>query len=473
MRIRTEGINVFRQEQRFFLFKHWEEVVLGTLKASGFVQRTYSSSDVTQTVYFLDKDQTFSLGVSFKARRYRTHFSDSISLDDLNEATFQFEEKRSLENSDNVKQKTPRIAASLPSILNIVQERTGKYARPYLVVEYQRKHFVVDGNDQDCRVTMDTDIRYWFFPPQESEAILLGEYDSTRELIRIEFKLNPTAVSTQLVQECISRLEPLVLQPIISKKEEGLNLIRRWHELHYSSQLVKELGESEIEAKITLDLTDPDLLFAELVEWLKKDPISITLDEKFPFILTSASINHYWTTQSSTGASEGVKVLFKGGNAKVVRKNHLQVVDALRGIIERKERKGDRLPYSGVNLDELVRTRYENSVGSLEYADFLKRTRKAIWVLSKEDRIYHLSLDRCTTKGRPALYQLEIEYVGRKDESAAEEATLDAIKKRVVADLQYLTDSVCQFLEKSSAKRMDLPAVEKYTWLTEGLPKYA
>ena len=447
------SIDLLRQEKGFFLPVSDYSVLVSVLTKHGF-KRKHFPNPYTQTVYLVDDDQTYTIGVSFKARRYSTGLSNFISLDNIVNEEFCFEIKRDLGHTGQSRhEKTARQNAQLKKVVDMANESLGQSAklRPYFITEYHREHWV---KGENSRVTIDSETKFWFFPRESSSAVLLNAPDED-SILRIETKFDPVSdieTSTDLIK-CLYSIGAL---NIIGKKLRALTLIDVWHAKHFGvKHLEKELVDVEIEAKFSV-IGNPNQIFASLV---RENLSPFIISPHYPFTITAGSVNHYWGKVSSnhTHLVEGAKAMFIGSAFKVVLKNGFDVIDPSLGIVEREERKFRWSAYQNQGLQELIHE-YEVDLGPLEYVGSLFRARKASWFISPDGRIYHLSIDSCHATDREGLIQVEVEYSG----NVGAHLPHNQAREIIVADLKALSETTLSILRSQSPVAL---GISKFDWL--------
>ena len=447
------NIDLVRQEKGFFLSSTKHAVLTNLLERNGFKRKLFPNS-CAQTVYLVDDDQTHTIEVSFKARRYQSGFSGAISLRDILNERFGFEIKKDLGHTGQSNhEKTPRFETSLREIVGVANAsiKGDGELRPYFITEYRREHWV---RNEGFRVTIDSGTKFWFFPRESSEAVLLYAPDE-ENILRIETKLDPSfepETSTALFRG----LFDLGSLPIIGKKLRALTLIDVWHSKHFGvKKWVKELEGSEIEAKFSV-VGNPNRIFASLI---RENLAPFRINSHYPFTITAGSVNHYWGKRipGESKLLEGAKAMFSGSAFKFFLKDGFDVVDPSLGIIERRERKLEWSIYQNQGLQELVRE-YEVDLGPLEYVGYLFRARKASWFISPDGRVYHLSIDSCHANGREGLIQVEIEYSG----NVGTHLPRNQARKIIVADLKALSGTTLSILRSQSPVSL---GVSKFDWL--------
>ena len=268
----AENIDLFRNEKRFFIPAASTPGLLAFLEKMALLPVKYSDNEIVQTVYLIDDEQKWTLGVSLKARRFLENYSTEIILENIQDCLYRFEIKKEISGTE-LREKEKKKSATLREVVGLAQEYFSEI-RPYFVVEYKRQHFMPYGLEQWLRFTVDTNIRYWFFPRGKSEAVLVKDFDTVEDITRLEIKVKPLRKSEILVEKLLKELEDFGAMPVISKKQEGLNTIKAYLDKCYANPLVKELKDCEIEAKLTIESpVDPNIFFADLKNFCRIENI--------------------------------------------------------------------------------------------------------------------------------------------------------------------------------------------------------
>ncbi len=460
------GIDRIRQEKRFFLPGDCLQALAEVFEAQGFITKPSTKGSITHTIYFLDDEQTVSVGASFKARRYLTCFSESLDLNQLQNITFRCEIKKEARPQEyELREKIDGGELSFRDAESLMNKQAGFRLRPYLAVEYLRTHFVRPGADEKLRVTVDTGAHFWFFPPGQGVGILVGDA-AAEKIVRTEIKFDPNATGEIKLATFLDALIAMGALPAISKKAEGLNFAKWWHDRKYAPPgMVNELGEFEIEAKLSLEGFDFDALLVELRAFARGGGATAPIipDAVFPYLLATTTVNHYWAKKDVVGnLVEGSKVLARGGVGKINMKADSKMLDARLGIIERKEVKGRSFPYPCRSLDKEVSMDFPAE--TLAYVGHLLRIRKAFWLINPQNRLYHVSLERCVVSGRKPLDQIEIEYTGLRKQGDRESDRMSP-RDHVLADITWVAEKVLSFMNGLGGGRVVAMGVEKFAWL--------
>lgn len=460
----TASIDLFRKEKRFFIPAILTNQLLELIKENGLEPICFSENKITQTIYLLDDEQSWSLGVSLKARRYLQNYSKSISLEVLMDNQFNFEIKKEIDGTET-RAKEKQQSASLGEIVEMAKEKFSR-VRPYLIVEYDRQHYI-SPEQPWCRVTVDRGIRFWFLPCGKTEAVCIKDLKVTEDLTRLEVKVDLSRETEISIADFLNRISELGAQPVISKKQEGLNLVKTYLDKEHSSPMTKELKDCEIEAKLTVMTSfDPNVFFASLKELFLKGVGSILLDPSYPFTMTTSSVNYYWGKRGGDDClSEGIKILSRGITARPVFKSNVVMLNLATGMIKRREVKATIFSVLENSFHDIV-SQNEPLIGKVEYAGFLIRTRKAIWLINElTGRVYHVSLDRCTAHGKEPLYQIEVEYSGKLKKIDASSGDSYEVEKEIIRETGIIAEEIMALAERKGV-RLSL-GKEKFVWLTE------
>ncbi len=452
------NIDFCRTETRLFLPAYFQEELMAEIENHEL--KLLYDPRVNQTIYLLDNNHDYFFGPSLKARRYLNDYSSRILLSQIFQEEFFFEIKDS--GLNDLRKKTKIGPENLLDILKFA-DQSFPGARAYFAVEYRRQHFGIDDN---LRITIDTGFRFYYFTEDQDEAVCIKNCSEgiDKDIIRIEIKINPDYKKSGLYISFVNSLVVLGAKPIISKKQEALNAHKKWIDSSCATgHMQKELRDCEIEAKISLE-KEPNLtLFSNLYNLF--DP-KITkgryvIDETYSFMMSSASINHYWKGKAKNGYSNGLKVLTKALWARPVLKGSPK--EWICGILERYEKKGEHFLWIDDSAIKDIFAQFD----SLEYIGFIVRSRRAFWVVNKiTQRIYHVSIDKCTIDNKSNLFQIEIEYSGIIRDATEEDLSKninESIKEIVVKDISVMTQSIMYYLDNNEIAYS--LGEEKLNWL--------
>ncbi|MDD5489456.1 MAG: hypothetical protein PHP25_02130 [Candidatus Moranbacteria bacterium] len=456
--MKYQDIDQSRSELRFFILLPFLGYFIEKLKEK-FRKKLFSRNEIVQTVYLGNVDQIVPGGVSLKARRFLSEFSTRILLSPSD--IFLFEKKRHRDSQDwYFREKSPRERRSIKEITDAASSRYGEQLGPYVLVEYHRLHFLPIAESIPLRVTIDTGMRFWHFGQSGPHLIRIDS-----EIARVECKIENSHIGHILHSFLMDLLLFLGAQPIFSKKDEAYNLVKKHFDEIYARPLIKELAGCEIEAKLTLQDSDPVGFFRKLRAKLENNDIAIGTDPFYPFTFTTSSLNHYWGKQDGAQLNDGLKILFKGVSFKPVTKGEMSLVDPDLAIVKRKETKERKTQYSPEIFRSVVDF-YANQIGPLKYVGYLSRSRRAIWPEHrKTKRFYHISLDRCLTSDKSPLYQIEIEYSGLLKEKAAIATPSAKTEIEIVRDTQLLASYILDFA-KQEGVNLYPDSLSKFKWLT-------
>ena len=132
-------------------------------------------------------------------------------------------------------------------------------------------------------------------------------------------------------------------------------------------------------------------------------------------------------------------------------------------VMDRDEIKEDYFPYSPKAHQELLR-KAEMRLGKLTYVGHLQRSRRSFWPQNKDtDRIFHISIDKCQRPDGKILWQMEVEYVARKNGHANTDDK-DALKQIIQQETAELADIVFSFCNKNG-KVLTPTNITKFNWL--------
>ena len=355
-------------------------------RVSPYVERKrFSDNRVVQTIYFNTDEHIVPFEMSLKARRYLPGFPAHPSLED---DTYFLD----LKTTENEYKQKVRLETTLEEATEIVN---GKFPfseiplRPYVLVHYSREHYVPNSSSK-IRLTLDKDLRFFFFPPNQREAVEIG---GEEDYVRIEIKEEePDDVFDKVMREILTEISAF---PTISKKFSAYNSLGLHRARTSGRPFHKELKDCEIESKLEADSEE---VFHRVKQFFSDGHSDFKLSH-FPYTFESASINRYYRNNSGL-----FKALFRGKNAHIVTKGKVEVMRNKFGldcILKREELKGKDMPLS------------PDVVASAQLLGELHRMRKAFWIENpRTTRFYHVSLDCC--HGSPGtLYEMEIEYTGR------------------------------------------------------------
>ena len=206
--------------------------------------------------------------------------------------------------------------------------------------------------------------------------------------------------------------------PIVSKKMRGHDLIGAYLTKTFGKKLVKNFKWCEIEAKLT---TDSENTLKKAKEIFRNGNGKFHLPFHFPFTMEGASLNRYYSDKNN----KLLKAMFRGNKMQIVTKGKDEIIQdplGLNCIVKRTE---EKTGYHNID-SKIFQEKLEGE---------LFRTRKAFWIDTPQNRIYHISFDYC--QGNPGtLYELEVEYVGTyKIDGHANPIT----EKEIIDDISQIT----------------------------------
>lgn len=397
-----------RTEKRYIIFS--PENFLE--KISPHVERVkFSENEYVQTIYFNNEEHVVPFEFSIKARRYLPR--PTFNYPPLDKGVYFLDLKRGVgENKQKV-----RLETTLEEATEIVNEEypfSKPPLRPYILVEYFRQHYFPK-NVKDVRLTLDTGLRYFFFPSNKRLRIGIGREDNYS---RVEVKkAKPNENSTRWLEKILR--EPDAFS-VISKKFTAYNLLGLYHAKTSGKPFHKELKGCEIESKLE---TETEGIFQEVKQFFKEDKSHFKVPSHFPYTFESASINRYYKE------GDGLfKAMLRRDEVEIVKKGDVEIMKdpgELNCILKRKETKGNIVP-----IDSEI-------IASAQLQGELYRMRKAFWIVNPQtDRFYHISLDCCL--GLPGvLYEMEVEYTGRYNTKSK-----DTKEEDIVEDIASITKAL-------------------------------
>lgn len=373
-----------RRERRFVIPSVDEFLAL----LAPHVERVFfSSNEYVETIYFNNDDHQVPFDMSLRARRYLP----GPQLPALDANTSYFWEVKT--GTDQIKEKH-RTLDRLERIISQLNAAglTPAPLRPYVATTYHRRHYVSPAM-AGMRLTVDDDIRYYYFPPGATVAVPIGAQGQPR----VEIKERADLAGLW------PRIEALLVQaralPTISKRYRSYHYLRQYRLLQLQRKFDRAAIGCEFEAKLTAPSGD---LFVQMKAAAAVGELSpFRLCPDAPYSTESASINRYY--RDAVGV---FKVMLRGGNARVVWKGAAQVLAGLPpGVTVLKRREAKQEVVSAWGEPKRLAT----LLGELN------RKKKSFWMEdASSDRIYRVSLDY--SQGfdfTDVLFQVEIEYGGR------------------------------------------------------------
>jgi len=369
-------------------------------------RKKFSNNEYVYTIYFNNDEHVVPFEYSIKARKYLPGF---IELPVLDNDVYFLDLK--MGKGEHQKEKI-RLEATLEEATKIINE---KYSfseiplRPYVLVEYLRHHYIPK-NTGGVRITLDTNLKYFFFSKGQREGIEIGrEDDYTRIEIKEQEQSNKGLVI--LMEELLGKINAF---PIISKKFTACDFLKNYRMKMCAKPLYKELKGFEVESKLEIEHEiDQEGIFYKIKTFFK-DNDGFEWSNYYPYTHETASINRYYK-------KDGLfKALIKRDKARIITKSDEEIIKDqynLNCIIKRKEVKGDRISI------------WSELLTSATLLGELRRKRKAFWIVNKQTkRVYHISLDCCESYNKK-LYQVEVEHTGRliEQKNTKEESIIDDI----------------------------------------------
>lgn len=453
----SENIDFKRIEQRFMVPQNEADKVLRRLKDL-FSPVFYSNKSITQTIYFDNEELCVPWGTSIKARRY---IKPTDQAETFNPTEKFFCEIKTEKKAGHSGREKIKFLSTLPDFGRWATEKlsdilNSQKIHPYLLIQYHRQHFILP-QQNEMRVTADIAMAYGFF--QKNHLVWLGHETG----LRIEIKISPRMEEEPAYLLLLNLLQQHGAVMTISKKEQAHNFLGRYQD-QFGDKLQKELFQTELEAKFTVESPAAYNFFLKLKKAFSEKKIAGFYIDPYPYTKASASVNFYWTRLEKGEALDGVKLLYRGGEFRIVTKAQTRIIKdhyGLNCLMIRREEKGERFKHSRENLQRVL-AEHTEKFGALTPRGCLLRSRLAIWPENlKTGRIYHLSLDRCAQNGR-VFYQLEIEYVGKK---ATYDPTPTDPLNEIISELAALSHEVCCFTENEETK-LRPSQLTKLEWLT-------
>lgn len=450
-------IDLRRTEQRFFISQSESELLLTELLKL-LDEVSFSDRPYSQTVYIGDDEFLVPWGISLKARRYLPCQLEKVTFEPTTTFNCEIKAEESAGSQGRIKEKRSLTISDFINWIKISLKIT-EAIRPHVLTQYHRRHFTRPS--MNLRLTFDTEIRYGYFLP-EGQFIWTGDENGSR----IEIKVDEQAFGSQVYGQILAILEHHGAMPVISKKEQAYNFQGAYLD-GFSCKPQKEITGVEIEAKFEVNQSHYQKLLADLKNGFLAGVFpGLYIADDYPYTQATTSINHYWSKAISGQPSDGVKLLFRVGNFSVVTKADTIVIPdphQLGCILKRTEKKSQVYPHTNQALREIIEY-YTNLFGPLEYCGFVYRQRRAFWPETiKEGRIYHLSIDRCITP-RGLLYQLELEYVGRRP---GDWQVSSSTEEKIIAELGELAWAIYNWVNRGGDVLMP-SRLTKFEWLVGG-----
>lgn len=390
-------IDLPRRRERRFVIPSVDEFL--ALLAPHVERVFFSSNEYVETLYFNNDHHQIPFDMSLRARRYLPAVGPP-TLDDT--AEYFWEVKMGSERM-KAKHRTLDRLANIVGHLNVEQLSTDPL-RPYVATTYHRRHYI-SPTMAGMRVTVDDDIRYYYFPPGAKTAVPIGAPDQPR----VEIKEREDLVGLwPRIEALLVRVQAL---PTISKRYRTYHYLRQHRLRQLQRPFERTAAGCEFEAKLTAPSGD---LFVELRAAAAADELAgFVIAPDFPWSTESASINRYY--RDAVGE---FKAILRGGTARVVWKGAAQVLPGLPPdvtVLKRRETKQEVVGAWG------------EPMRSAQLLGEINRKKKSFWVQEPSGtRLYRINLDY--SQGftfTDVLFQVELEYGGRWLPSApAAEATI-------------------------------------------------
>lgn len=402
-----------REELRYLIFNA-EQIIA---KLAPYVDRKkFSDNEIVQTIYFNNDNHDAPFSLSLKIRQYLPTRTEILKL---NKNKYFLDIKK--RNSDNRKEKV-RLEGNLEELLQIINQEF-KYGdsplRPFIAVEYSRQHYVPK-NNENIRITLDSNMKYFYFPFGKEEAVEIGREDNYS---RVEIKISQP--ESEFMNDFNQIIENEKLFPIISKKFMGYFLLKNYQTSLSNNKFAKELKNYEIESKLE---AESDRIFPKIKYFCENNLNGFGIPKHFQYVFDSASINRYYQNE------EGYfKALLRGDKVKIVRKSPIEIIANnfnLKCVTKRTETKDQE-----VSLDS-------DLILSSKLLSELLRTRRAFYLVNnKTGRSYHITIDHCVAEQK-SLYQLEVEYTGTYSLITDEQIISNNIEQEIINDIAYVTNEL-------------------------------
>lgn len=378
-------------------------------------QKQFSPDEYVHTIYFNNDEHAVPFAYAIKTRRYLPSFIELPVL--ANDACFLDLKTGIKEQKEKIRLETTLQGAV--KIINTKYHFSEIPLRPYIMVEYLRHHYVPKNMD-GIRITLDTDLRYLFFPEGEKEGVEIGRES---DFSRIEIKEDGGKLNQNfavLMEETLNKIKAF---PVISKKFTAYHFLGFYHVKTSGQPFFKELKNCEIEAKLQ---TDSEKSIQEAKKIFQRGQSGFKLASNFPYTFESATINKYYR-----GGDGLFKAMFIKDEAEIVRKGEAEIIEDpmnLNCILKRKEEKGQIVPFDS------------EIITSAKLQGELYRMRKAFWIDNQRtNRFYHISLDCCLGPSG-MLHQMEVEYTGMRGEAKNHFGNINqAIEKEIIEDIAKIT----------------------------------
>jgi len=311
-------------------------------------KKNFSHNEIVQTIYFNNDNHDVPFSLSLKARRYLPDYTEKIIL---NHEQYFLDIKQG-QGTD--KQKV-RLEGNLEELTNIINQKfnfSKTPLRPFIAIEYCRHHWTPI-NNENIRLTLDNDLRYYYFPLGKQEAVAIGRESSYN---RLEIKISEPDI--QFLNIFDKTIKEDGLFPIVSKKFTGYFFLSQYQTSLSSKAFVKELKGYEIESKIE---AESDIIFPRIRDFCVNSLENFEIPKHFPYVFDGATINRYYRNDDNI-----FKAMLKRDFAEIVRKSDIEIIKDefnLNCVTKRLETKGQEVPLdsyllsSSVLQSELLRMR--------------------------------------------------------------------------------------------------------------------
>jgi hypothetical protein len=398
---------VVRMEDRYFASMLQIEEILDEI---GNAKPKLFPTGHNHTIYFNNHEHETPFGVSVSGRRHSTdEFDGHLSHDGI----WIFGVKRDFIQPPFHMRKKESHALALKEILQKVSTDAicgnASPLFPYCADSCRRRHFQI-GSDENFRITVDDNIRYYFFE-QPLHAIPIGEEGS----VRMEIKVPLSRMDSKEFHAIQRILNEKGAEPAISREDMLYNLItahmRNKADVHYQK------SDTEIEAKLSLTADDQSVFHMIKDDFMHGIIHGFSVPEEFSYTLQEGSLQRYILGQVE---GKSLRLSIKGRSKSVTSKKDSEVKEdnlGLHCIIKRSE----------------IEEPFNDSLLLLP-SMALYRKRKYFAVKNNTTGTsYCISMDRCTS-GYKELYQMEIEGLLLAPSNDEE--------NKLVDDIAYLTNAL-------------------------------
>lgn len=396
-----------------------------------FEQTRFSDQDCAETIYFDNDEHVLPFIASARARRY---CSNTCELPTVNNDQYFLEFKL----SNGVTKTKERVEDSLEHATELANERgfaLRGMLRPYVAIQYHRNHYV-PRRGSGMRVTVDTDIRYFFFPPGEKNAIAIGHEN---HFGRVEIKdagSHPHLRTT--LSQALDRTHSI---PIISKHFTAYRFLHTYRRSLFPRAPVNEFPAQKIKTKLECPGLSERLFHPARDVFAADASLTHTICPTYPYVAESARIHRYHLIDDYV-----VKALVRGNRVSIITPTH---------NADEYEQRGNLLILNRSQRKEFSHLRECASVLSSPLAAEIESKKKMFWLSNRiSGRIYRIALDRSTHE-TDALYQIEVEYQGAVSPL---DPSLDAIGDDIEAIAKRLTaiDQRLTYSQRTKSQWLDL-----------------